>query len=391
MKIDFQNTENAFKLKTTSELKRARLLFNFITKPWFVSFGKFSVNIANKLRIPYAFFVKSNIFSHFCAGERIDECNSTINKLASFNCFSILDYSAEGLSDEASFDDVKNEVLKTLAEARKNKNIVFGVFKFTGMSEFEILEKISAAKDLNKTEEKSWKNSLSRAEEIFEQAYKDKISVFVDAEETWIQSAIDKMTRPLMLKYNKEMPVVFDTIQMYTADSLQRVGELIEFAKMNNIVAGVKLVRGAYMEKERERAEKYNYASPIHKTKTDTDQAFNEAVDLCLQNLKFINVCIASHNEESNQLAVEKMSSLSIALNDKRVWFAQLYGMSDHISFNLSKAGLNVAKYLPYGEVKRVMPYLIRRAEENSSMISQTNRELDNIKNELRRRMFIKG
>lgn len=389
MKIDFQNTENAFKLKTTNELKRADLLFNYITKPWFVSFGKFSVNIANKLRIPFAFLVKGNIFAHFCAGERIEECNSTINKLATLNCFSILDYSAEGLSDEASFDDVKDEVLKTLAEAKKNKNIVFGVFKFTGMSEFEILEKISANIQLTAKEEKSWENSLSRAEEIFELAFKDKISVFVDAEETWIQSAIDKMTRPLMLKYNKEMPVVYDTIQMYTADSLQRVGELIEFAKQNKIIAGVKLVRGAYMEKERERAKQLNYLSPIHKTKSDTDQAFNAAVDLCLKNLDFINVCIASHNEESNQLAVDKMINLSIALNDKKVWFAQLFGMSDHISFNLSKAGLNVAKYLPYGEIKRVMPYLIRRAEENSSMISQTNRELVNIKNELKRRKTI--
>lgn len=386
MKIDFTNTEIAFKAKSNKELHNAKILFWFITKPYMVKFGKIALNIAKIFKIPYSWLVKKTMFEHFCAGEKIEDCKEVIKKLGSSNCYSILDYSAEGMSDENSFDKVKDEIISTLRIAEEEKFVSFGVFKFTGLSKFSILEKISSNQELTLEEELSWQNSLSRCEEIFEKAAKQEISVFVDAEETWIQLAIDKMTRLMMLKFNKEKPIVFDTIQMYRVDSIEKLIELIDFAKSNKIKAGVKLVRGAYIDKENERAATLKLPSLMHKTKSDTDDSFDKAVEICLINLDNISVCVASHNELSNYKAIELMQKLSLLKDDKRVWFAQLYGMSDHISFNLSYSGLSTAKYLPYGEVSKVLPYLIRRAEENSSIIKQANRELLNIKKELTRR-----
>lgn len=384
---DFTNTKLAFAYLSEKEVKKAVFLFSFLTKPFWVKTGKMLLAFVRFLHIPYAWAVRRNIFRHFCGGETIEQCEPVIQKLALFNCRSILDYSAEGLQGEANFDSVCSEILSTINKASLNKNIAFGVFKFTGMVDFSLLEKISSGSVLTTGDHILWKNALKRTETIFTASAKFQHPVFVDAEETWIQPAIDKMTMDMMQKFNRNSAIVFTTVQMYRIDGLEKVRQLIEHAKNNSYISGVKLVRGAYMEKERERAEKFGYPSPVHPTKAETDKAFNDAVGLCLSASEYIHVCIATHNEQSCLDAVKMMEKFTIDKNDRRIWFAQLFGMSDHITFNLAHMGYNTAKYLPYGPVAKVMPYLVRRAEENSSVSDQSNREIVNLRNELKRRM----
>ncbi len=386
MNPDFSNTEKAFRHLSDKDLKRALFLFSFITKPFWVKTGKLLVSLARFLYIPYGWAVKKNVFAHFCGGETMDKCVPTIEKLASNNCYSILDYSAEGLQGEENFDAVCGEILGTIELSQKNNNISFGVFKFTGMAEFSVLEKVSSGGPMSSDEQNSWNNALKRALKIIEAGSEAGLPVFVDAEETWIQPAIDSMIESMMLRFNKDSALAFTTVQMYRKDGVQKVQKLIEHAKIYGYVSGVKLVRGAYMEKERERALKHGYPSPIHPTKAETDKAFNDAVELCIENIQHIHLCIATHNERSCSLAVEKMQSRNLSPEDQRVWFAQLYGMSDHITFNLAGLNYRTAKYLPYGPVQKVMPYLIRRAEENSSVRDQSNREIENFRKEISRR-----
>jgi proline dehydrogenase len=386
MKPDFTNTETAFRHFTNKDLKRAIFLFSFITKPFWVKTGKFFLSVARTLHIPYGWAVKKNVFRHFCAGENISQCLTVIQKLAAKNCYSILDYSAEGIAGEENFDDVCKEIISGIDMAEANKNIAFGVFKFTGMADFSLIEKKSSGQPLSEEESKRWEKSLARAKSVISAGAAIKLPVFIDAEETWIQPAIDMMALELMKQYNHDHAVVFTTIQMYRTDGLEKVRQLIESATESGFIAGVKLVRGAYMEKERARAAAMGYPSPIHPSKTDTDKAFNDAVALCISNPDKINVCIATHNERSSSMAAEIMSTYQLNNNDIRIWFAQLYGMSDHITFNLSNSGFNTAKYLPYGPVEKVLPYLIRRAEENSSVADQSNREIRHFQAELKRR-----
>lgn len=386
MKPNFSNTEIAFKHLSNFELNKATFLFSIITKPFFVKLGKTSISLAETLRIPYGWALRKNIFSHFCAGTKVDKCDPVIQKLGENRCYSILDYSAEGLQGEDNFDQVCQEILKTLDVAKTQPYISYGVFKFTGMTSFELLEKVASGEKLTETEATHWKNALRRAASIYEKAAAQNLSIFVDAEDSWIQPAVDQMVYEMMPKFNTELPIVYTTIQMYRNEGIAMLEELIQKSKEGNFKAGVKLVRGAYMENERERALKLKYASPIHDSKQDTDNAFNQAVAMCIDNLDIIHVCVATHNEKSCELAIEKMKEKGIAPNDKRVAFAQLYGMSDHITFNLAHADYFVSKYLPYGPVEKVMPYLIRRAEENSSVADQSNREITNFRAELKRR-----
>jgi proline dehydrogenase len=383
---DFSDTERAFAHMTGRELKRAVFLFSFITKTFWVNTGKLFLSIAQFFHIPYGWVVRKNIFAHFCGGETIEKCLPVMQKLACFHCFSILDYSAEGLSGESNLDSVCEEILDTVKMADKHQTIAFGVFKFTGMAEFSLLEAISTGTGLYGHSLNKWEKASGRAQKIFETASQIQLPVFVDAEETWIQPAIDSMVENMMQKFNKNKAIVHTTVQMYRVDGLLKVTQLIEHARTNSYYTGIKLVRGAYMEKERERAAKLGYPSPIHPTKEDTDNAFRDAVELCLSNIQHVSVCIATHNEESCMFATRMMNHLQIPENDPRVWFAQLYGMSDHITFNLAHSSFNVAKYLPFGPVEKVMPYLVRRAEENSSVADQSNREILNFRTELKRR-----
>jgi proline dehydrogenase len=389
MNPDFSNTEKAFMHLSDRELKRAVFLFSFITKPFWVKTGKILISVARFLHIPYGWAVRKNVFAHFCGGETMEKCIPAIHKLVLNNCFSILDYSAEGLQGEKNFDDVCKEIIATIEMSKANKNIAFGVFKFTGMADFSVLEKVSANEALTNEEQMYWNNALQRVRNIFEAGSNTGLPVFVDAEETWIQPAIDSMIENMMLKFNRESAVAFTTVQMYRTDGVQKVQQLIEHAKTHGYVSGVKLVRGAYMEKERERAAKHGYQSPIHPSKPETDKAFNDAVALCIENIEHIYLCIATHNELSCSLAVDQMQNSNIAPEDRRIWFAQLFGMSDHITFNLAGSDYRTAKYLPYGPVQKVMPYLIRRAEENSSMGDQSNREIENYRKEIARRKSI--
>ena len=390
MKPNFRNTSIAFQHLTNGELRRAIFLFTFITKPFWVNIGKNLLMIAKFLRIPYGWAVKRNIYQHFCGGTNVDKCEPVINKLGKYGAYSILDYSAEGLQGESNFDLVCEEILKTIEIAKNQKYVSFGVFKLTGMTSFELLEKVASKATLSNEEIGLWNAAKNRAKRIYQKASEIGLSIFVDAEDSWIQPAIDELVYEMMPLFNKAKPIVYTTIQMYRTEGLQMLHELHQFAVKNNCKAGVKLVRGAYMENERARAFEMRYASPIHFTKKDTDQAYNEAVSFCLENLDQIHVCVATHNEESCEKAIEKMETLGIEAGDKRVAFAQLYGMSDHITFNLAHSGYNVSKYLPYGPVQKVMPYLVRRAEENSSVTDQSNREIENFKREITRRIQLR-
>lgn len=388
--VDFSNTKVAFVRKSKKELRQSIQMFRVIGKPWVINAGKLLLHFALFIRFPIKWIIKPTIFKHFCGGENIEECQETISGLAYHNIKCILDYAAEGMNSEEDFDRVKDEVISNIKSARNNKNIPFCVFKPTGIANFNVLEKISAQKALSDSEEDMHSNIIYRFDQIFSAAHNYGVNVFVDAEESWIQKAIDDIVLEMMLKYNKERAIVQNTVQLYRTDRLKYLEETIEEAKNKQLFAGFKLVRGAYHEKERKRAIDLHYEIPVHQQKKETDKDYNASIKLCIQELDKVSVCIATHNEESCKLATSIMKSYKINNNDSRVYFSQLFGMSDHISFNLASNNYNVAKYLPYGTVRTVVPYLIRRAEENTSIAGQTSRELTLLTKELKRRKSIK-
>ena len=385
--ISFDNTEVAFKHKTNSQLKKAYWLFKMVGSPWLVKFGKSFTVLAFNLRLPIKGLVKKTIFEQFCGGETIEECNHTIALLQKHNIGTILDYSVEGKEDESDFENTCNEIIATISKAKNNRSIPFSVFKVTGIAQFSILEKANDGFDkLNTTEQQKMREITERVERICSAAYDAKVPVFIDAEESWIQNTIDALAEQMMEKFNKERAIVFNTIQLYRWDRLAFLKQSHQKAKDANYFMGLKLVRGAYMEKERTRAEEKGYPSPIQKTKEDSDKDYNLALDYCIENIDTISICAGTHNEKSSQYLAELLTKKQLSKNNQHVYFAQLLGMSDHISFNLSNEGYNVAKYVPYGPVKEVLPYLIRRAEENTSVAGQTSRELSLIIKEKNRR-----
>jgi proline dehydrogenase len=385
--ISFDNTEVAFKHKTNSQLKKAYWLFKMVGSPWLVKFGKSFTVLAFNLRLPIKGLVKKTIFEQFCGGETIEECNHTIALLKKHNIGTILDYSVEGKEDESDFENTCNEIIATISKAKNNPSIPFSVFKVTGIAQFSILEKANDGFDkLNTTEQQKMREITERVERICSAAYDAKVPVFIDAEESWIQNTIDALAEQMMEKFNKERAIVFNTIQLYRWDRLAFLKQSHQKAKDGNYFLGLKLVRGAYMEKERTRAEEKGYPSPIQKTKEDSDKDYNLALDYCIENIDTISICAGTHNEKSSQYLAELLTKKQLYKNNQHVYFAQLLGMSDHISFNLSNEGYNVAKYVPYGPVKEVLPYLIRRAEENTSVAGQTSRELSLIIKEKNRR-----
>ncbi|MFM8913719.1 MAG: proline dehydrogenase family protein, partial [Flammeovirgaceae bacterium] len=310
----------------------------------------------------------------------------TIDKLAHHRVGAILDYSVEGEDDEPSFDKTTEEILTTFDVAKDHPSIPFCVFKMTGLARFELLEKVHAKATLSEAESAEFERIKNRVDRICKKAYDLGVPILIDAEDSWIQDPIDAIAYAMMRKYNQEKAIVFNTYQMYRSDMLGNLKNAFHEAAMHNHFLGVKMVRGAYMEKERERAVKMNYADPIHPSKEATDDAFNKALAFCIDNKQRVSVMCGSHNEYSNQYLAVLMNKHGMRSDDKRVWFAQLLGMSDNISFNLAKAGYNVAKYVPYGPVESVMPYLLRRAAENTSVAGQSSRELNLIRTELKRR-----
>lgn len=384
--VSFENTEIAFRSKNNKDLKRAYWLFKLVGRPWMVKFGKAMTNFALKIRFPIRGMIKKTIFRQFCGGETINECDPTISELGDYNIGTILDYSVEGKESAEDFEATTQEIIDTIHKADKNDDIPFSVFKVTGICRFSLLEKVNANEDLTDAEKQEWSAVEKRVDAICKAAHDAKTPVFIDAEDSWIQDAIDGLCNDMMERYNKEYVSVYNTLQLYRWDRLDFLKKSHEHAKANGYILAMKLVRGAYMEKERARAEEKGYKDPIQPNKAATDRDYDLALKYCMENVDSISFVGATHNEESSLLLTKLLSEHNVSKDDTRVYFAQLYGMSDHISYNLSDAGFNVSKYVPYGPVREVLPYLIRRADENTSVAGQTGRELSLIMKEKRRR-----
>ncbi len=382
----FENSERAFILKTDSELERAYFLFKMISKEPLVRIGTAITKFALNASLPVEGLIRSTVFDHFCGGVTADDCLPVVDKLYGTGVSAVLDYSVEGKEDEAQFDACLAKVMELTDFAEHKEAMPISVFKPTGLGRFALWQKVTEGKELSLSETDEWARIETRFDTICKRAHDTNVEVLIDGEESWMQDAADELVYRMMAKYNTKNVIVYNTLQCYRWDRLDYLKKIHLEAKAKGFKIGVKVVRGAYMEKERERAEINGYPSPICETKQATDDNYNKVMCYIFDHLDDISVFLGTHNEESSLMAVEEMKKRSLESGDQRVWFGQLYGMSDHISFNLAAEGYNVAKYIPFGPVKDVMPYLIRRAEENTSVAGQTNRELELIKKEKKRR-----
>jgi len=384
--VNFDNLEVAFKAKSNSDLTRAYWLFKAISSNFLVNNGPALLNFALAVHIPVIPVIRGTIFKHFCGGEDIEDCNNTIKALAESGIGSVLDYSVEGEENESTYEHTCNEILATIDRAKGDHSIPFCVFKVTGISDFKLLEKASRKADLTEKEKQDYDNVYNRIHKICSHANNNDVRVFVDAEESWIQNAIDDITTQMMKEFNRDRAIIFNTIQLYRHDRLEFLKNAHKVASEQGYKLGLKLVRGAYMEKERDRAAEKNYPSPIQPDLGATNRDYDSALKYCIEHFSDIAICAGTHNESSSHLLIRLMYDHNIPRSHPDVWFSQLLGMSDHISYNLANAGYNVAKYVPYGPVKSVLPYLIRRAQENTSIAGQTGRELRLIMAEKKRR-----
>lgn len=382
----FDNTQIAFQAKTDAQLDRAYFLFKMIASAPMVKVGTLAAQFALKSNLPVEGLIRATVFDHFCSGTSAEESLPVINQLAESNVFSILDYSVEGAKSEINLDTCLSNTLKTLALSKTHKHVPFSVFKPTGFGDFDLYEKVSNKTPLNEEEKVAWGRIRKRFHECCAYASDAGVQILIDAEESWIQPAVNLLVEEMMATYNKERVVVYTTAQMYLKDKFAYLQELIEKAEANGFYLGVKLVRGAYMEKEAARAEARGYENPICPSKEATDENFNNALRFLIDHVARCSIYCGSHNEASTQLFMDLIQAKQLPKNHPHLWFGQLYGMSDHISFNLAEIGYNTSKYLPFGPVKDVLPYLIRRAEENTSVAGQTHRELALIKKERERR-----
>lgn len=382
----FNNTKTAFALKTDSQLERAYFLFKMISKEPLVRIGTAVTKFALNASLPVEGLIRSTVFDHFCGGVNEEDCLIAIDNMFTKGVSSVLDYSVEGKASENQFDDALVKILKIVNFCYEREAMPIVVFKPTAFGRFYLYEKKSEAIRFSPEEQAEWDRIINRFRKVCKLAKEKDVEVLIDGEESWMQSAADDLVEDMMREFNTEKAIVYNTLQLYRWDRLDYLKALHERAKSDDFKIGMKIVRGAYMEKERDRAEELNYKSPICETKVITDNNFDFGLKYILENNKDISIFIGTHNEESCYLAMNLMNELNIDKSDNNVWFGQLYGMSDHISFNLANQGYNVAKYLPFGPVKDVMPYLIRRAEENTSVAGQTNRELELIKSERKRR-----
>ncbi|PHS08819.1 MAG: proline dehydrogenase [Kordia sp.] len=382
----FNNTKVAFSLKKDSELERAYFLFKMIANEPLVRIGTAMTNFAIKAHLPVEGLIRATVFDHFCGGVSEDDCIPVIDKMYAKKVCSVLDYSVEGKVDEAQFDAAFDMTVKLLDFVKEKEAIPFAVFKPTGFGRIELYEKIGNEIELTSEETEEWNRVVARYDKVCALAKEKDVKLLIDAEESWMQDAADDLIAEMMRKYNTEKAIVFNTLQMYRWDRLDYLKELHAEAKAKGFCVGMKLVRGAYMEKENDRAMANNYTSPICESKEATDRNFNNGITYMLEYCGVLSLFAGTHNEDSSYLVMQLMQENNIPTNSDSVWFGQLYGMSDHISYNLSEAGYNVAKYLPFGPVRDVMPYLIRRAEENTSVAGQTTRELNLIKEERKRR-----
>ncbi|TVZ59632.1 L-proline dehydrogenase [Flavobacteriaceae bacterium MAR_2010_105] len=384
----FDNTEIAFQLKSDSELERAYFLFKMISHEPLVRIGTAATNFALKAHLPVEGLIRSTVFDHFCGGVNEDDCVSVIDRMFEKGVSSVLDFSVEGKEIESHFDAAMEKTLKIINFAHEKDAMPIAVFKPTGFGRFYLYQKKGEGKLFTPQEQQEWDRVVARYHKVCKLAKEKDVEVLIDGEESWMQDAADDLVEEMMRDYNTGVPVVYNTLQLYRWDRLDYLKTLHQRAKAEGFTIGVKIVRGAYMEKERERALEKGYPSPICESKEATDANFNETLAYVLNNLDDISLFVGTHNEYSCYLAMDLMDKYGVAKEDNRVWFGQLYGMSDHISFNLANSGYNVAKYVPFGPVKDVMPYLIRRAEENTSVAGQTSRELNLLKQERKRRQL---
>lgn len=382
--ISFENLEVAFASKTNAELRKMYLIFATLNSNWLSNLGIRLANLSFKLYLPIKGILKKTMFGHFCGGETIAESVLAAQKLAYFGVHSILDLSVEGKGDETSFEATTEEIYQTLVESAKTDYMPFGVFKVTGLGDYRILEKIQANQALTPVEQEAFARLEGRVDRLCKTAHDLGLKILVDAEESWFQDVIDNLAYSAMAKYNQERCVVYNTYQMYRHDSLARLKQAHQVAQEEGYLFGVKPVRGAYMEKERARAKAEGYVDPIQPNKEATDRDYDLAIGYSLQ--EGVHLVCATHNERSTLMLTEMMSQFKIDLKSDLVYFSQLYGMSDSISYNLAKAGYRVVKYVPYGPVEKVMPYLSRRAAENSSIAGQSSREFELVKKEMKRR-----
>ncbi|MEO9953823.1 proline dehydrogenase family protein [Nonlabens sp.] len=382
----FNNTANAFSLKSDKDLKKAHFIFSSMSKPWLVNLGSKATMLALKWHLPVKGIIQDTVFQQFCGGTTDEECMPLVGKMFEKGVSSILDYSVEGKEDEADFDAVVGKKLTLIHMASENNALPFEVVKPTGIGRFYIWQKITENQVLTPEEQAEWERIYNRVDLLCKTAVDNDISLLFDGEETWMQDAADELIGEMMQKYNHGKAYIYNTVQCYRHDRLEYIMELYEHAKAHNYIVGAKIVRGAYMEKERNRAAQKDYPSPICESKEATDEMFNNVMHFILDRLDVVKLCIGTHNELSTLNAMEVLTTKEIEPNTKDVWFGQLYGMSDNLTFNLAALGHNTFKILPFGPIEDVMPYLIRRAQENTSVAGQTGRELTLIKQEMKRR-----
>lgn len=382
----FNNTKDAFILKTKKDIKRSLFIFRMMNIPFFVPIGIFFTKLALRLRLPVEGLIKKTIFDQFCGGETLDDCMPLIKQMYEKNVRSVLDYSVEGKKTEEEFDKTVNTKINIIQNASDHIEIPFAVAKPTALGRFEIWEKVSQGEALTEEETKEWNRVKERFERICKAAFECDTDLLFDAEESWMQDAADDLCEEMMAKFNQERAIVYNTLQCYRWDRLTYVKEMHERAQKGGYKLGFKVVRGAYMEKENRRAARKGYQTPICEDKEATDVNFNAVMCYCIDHIEDMAVFIGTHNEVSTYMAMQLMNQKGIDLDDSRIWFGQLYGMSDHISFNIGKECSNAIKLLPFGPVRDVVPYLIRRAQENSSVQGQTGRELALLIEEQKRR-----
>ena len=383
----FNDTKIAFAEKSTAQLEKAKWMFTAIKYPSLTNVGINVLNFTIKNNFPLVTdLVKNTLFEQFCGGETREQSMKVVDKMFKHHVGSIFDYAIEGKEEEAAFDTTCEEIKENIKFAIGNPAIPFVVFKPTGFGRLDLYADVSAGKELTSSEKEEWQRVRNRYEEVCKMAYNNKVILMIDAEESWMQDAVDHLVNEMMEKYNQEKAYIWNTIQMYRTGRLEYMAQDLERAKSKNYFLGYKFVRGAYMEKERERAAEKNYPDPIQPTKEATDDNYNAAVDFVLENLDRVAAFFGTHHEKSTELAIDKMKTLGLAHDDERLHFGQLYGMSDNITYWLGENKYNACKYLPYGPVKDVVPYLTRRAQENTSVAGQTGRELSLIQKELERR-----
>lgn len=384
--INFDNTEVAFAYKSDAQLRGSHFVFSSMSFPWMVKVGTVLTNIALKLKLPVKGLIKKTLFNQFCGGESIEDCQQTIQLLGKHKVQTILDYSVEGVKSEDGYNDARDEALRVVDFAAKSNHIPFCVLKLSALGSTELMTKAQDKEKLTDLEKTRLMYCERRVIAVAQKIYDKGLMLMIDAEESWFQNFVDGVAQRLMEKFNKERPVVFNTYQLYRHEAFTRMKFALAKATNEGYYLGAKLVRGAYMEKERSRAEEMNYESPIHGSKEAVDEDYNEALELGVQQIDNMGLCGGTHNEDSAKYLVKLMADAGLSNDDPRIYFAQLLGMSDHISFTLSDAGYNVAKYVPYGPVEKVLPYLFRRADENTSIAGQSSREYTMVKKELRRR-----